>query len=240
MGGQFGCQESVPIVGGRVGAAVDLLRGHVAVRDGEHALLLQHLLGPGPSATRRRQRHGQPPPGQRPGPQRRRHVLQLPVQVEFPETGIRPGPALVARRPGRVGRGRRRRRGRCKRVVRSPPSARGLRRRRARRPQPAAGARTAACLLDDGAVEQVPARHAGRPARTVRRPGAVPVVVAATPSVARPQTRTARLRARVRLRLSGYVRARQTPRLQFGHQLLLFFRQEPMCNVHSDMSRAGF
>lgn len=218
----------------------------MAVGDGEHALLLQHLLGPGPSAARWRQRHGQPSPGQGPGPQRRRHVLQLPVQVQFPETGIRPGPALVGarrrrrrRRRCRVGRGgRRRRRGRAERMPRTPPSARGGRhgrgrRRRAgpvRRPQPAAGARTAARLLDDGTtVEQVPARHAGRPARTVRRPGTVAaVVVAPAPALAGPQARAARLRARVRLRLRGHVRARQAPRLQLGHQLLLLFRQKPV------------
>jgi len=37
---------SFPIIGGRVGAAVDLLRGHIAVRYGEHAFLLQHLHRP--------------------------------------------------------------------------------------------------------------------------------------------------------------------------------------------------
>lgn len=59
---------SIPIVCRRVGAAVDLLRGHVVVRDGEDAFLLQHVQGPRHSATdTRRQRCGQPPPGQSPG-----------------------------------------------------------------------------------------------------------------------------------------------------------------------------
>lgn len=61
-------ENLIPIVCRRVGATVDLLRGHVAVRDGEDALLLQHVHGPGHSVTdTRRQRRGQPPPGQRPG-----------------------------------------------------------------------------------------------------------------------------------------------------------------------------
>lgn len=66
-------EGSIPVVGRRVGAAVDLLRGHVTVGDCEHALFFQHLVqcGPRPSdpATVRRQRRAHPSPGQRSGPQ---------------------------------------------------------------------------------------------------------------------------------------------------------------------------
>lgn len=236
MRGRYGA-ASVPIAG-RVGATVDLLRGHVAVRDGEHALLLQHLHGPGRSAAVWRQRHGQPPAGQRAGPERRRHVLQLSVQVEFAQTRIRPGLAPVPV-PGRGrGRGSRRRgRGRSERRPSPPWPFSRVGRRRAgpvgRRPQSAAaGPGTAARLFHDGTVEQVPTRHAGRPARTVRGPGTVTVAVASTPpaaaaAAAGAQARAGSLRAGVRLRLRGHVRARQTPRLQSRHQLLLFLGQKP-------------
>jgi len=221
--------RSFPIIGGRVGAAVDLLRGHVAVRYGEHALLLQHLHGPARRpVTVRRQRRGQPPPGQGPGPERRRHVLQLPVQVELPNTGVGPGLALF-RVPLHVrGQRRRRRRGEqsspCRSRSRSCAGFTGHRSRSTRgrslsrgsasgqrRPQAAAGARPAARFLHDRTVEQLSARHAGRPARAVRGPGTLPVVVTPTPSpaaAADPQTRSSRLRSSVRFRLRGHISSR--------------------------------
>lgn len=110
-------------------------------------------------------------------------------------------------------------------------------RRRVGRPKSAAGARPAARLLHDRTVEQLSTGRAGRPARVVRRPGTVrPVLVAPTPpavsadAVVRPATgpqkRARRLCARVHLGLRGHVGTRQTPRLKFSHQLLLFLSQK--------------
>lgn len=74
----------------------------------------------------------------------------------------------------------------------------------------------------------------------MRRSGTVPFVVTSTPPAGvatasnvttaattnGPQTRTRRLRAGVYFGLRGYVGARQTPRLQFRHELFLFLGQK--------------